>query len=95
MVLEGISHDRAAKLSAHTALAQMLGEMREDRGDIDEIRELQFERNSQYLAIDEWLASPETMPLDSMAEAIDATFLETAPSIRDARHGLRWLQRGN
>jgi hypothetical protein len=54
----------------------MLRGMREDRADIDEIRKLQFERDKQYLAIDEWLASPETIPLDSMAEAIDAIFLE-------------------
>ena len=54
----------------------MLGEMKEDRTDIDEIRELQFERDKQHLAIVQWLVSPETMPLDSVAQAVYATFLE-------------------
>jgi hypothetical protein len=39
IVLEGMSLDREAELSAHTALAQMPGEMREDSADLDEFRE--------------------------------------------------------
>jgi hypothetical protein len=74
--LEGIWQDRSAKLAAHTALAQMLEEMREDRDDVDEIRAEQFVRDQQYLAIEQWLGRPESIPLDSMKEAIDAIFLE-------------------
>ena len=49
IVLEGMSQDRQAKLSAHTALVQMLGEMREDSVDVNEIRELQLARDRQYI----------------------------------------------
>ena len=74
--LEGVTQDRAAKLSAHVALAQMLEEMKRDRIDVDEIRAEQMVRDQQYSAIEQWLANPETIPLDSMKEAIDAIFLE-------------------
>jgi hypothetical protein len=73
--LEGISQDRTVKLSAHTALAQMLGEMIKDRNDVDEIRAEQLVRDQQYLAVEQWLERPESIPLDSMKEAIDAIFL--------------------
>ena len=75
IVLEGMSQDREAKLSAHSALAQMLGEMKEDLADIDEIRALQLARDKQYSALSQWLARPESMPLDSVAEAMDSIFL--------------------
>ena len=65
----------------------MLREMREDRADIDEIRKLQFERDKKYLAVDEWLASPETIPLDSM----NATFLSWKPQPLAATFGMDTL----
>jgi len=74
IVLEGMSQDREAKLAAHTALAQMLDEMREDRYDVDEIRAQQFERDEQYKALIEWLASPESMPPDLVGAALDEIF---------------------
>ena len=74
IVLEGMSHDRAAEQAAHTALAQMLDEMREDRSDVGEIRAEQLERDGQYRALIQWLASPESMPLDSVGDAMDAVF---------------------
>jgi len=74
IVLEGMSQDREAEQAAHTALAQMLDEMREDRSDIGEIRVEQLERDGQYRALIQWLASPESMPLDSVGGAIDAIF---------------------
>jgi hypothetical protein len=74
IVLEGMSQDREAKLSAHTALAQMLGELREDSADLDEIRQEQLARDKQYVALDQWLALPESMPLDSATETIDSIF---------------------
>lgn len=74
IVLEGMSQDREAKLAAHTALAQMLDEMREDRHDVDKIRAQQFERDQQYKDLLQWLASPETMPPDLVGAALDEIF---------------------
>lgn len=74
IVLEGMSQDREAELSAHTALAQMVGEMRKDSADLDEIREEQLATDRQYKALDQWLESPESAPLDLVAEATDAIF---------------------
>lgn len=72
--LEGISQDHKAKTSAHLALVQMLGEMTEDTSDLEAIREEQLTRSRQYEDLDQWLASPETMPLDSVAETLDLVF---------------------
>ena len=74
IVLEGMSQDREAEQAAHTALAQMLDEMREDRSDVDVIRAEQRERDGQYDALIEWLASPDSIPLDSFGGAMDALF---------------------
>ena len=74
IVLEGMSQDREAKLAAHTALAQMLDEMREDRYDVGEIRTEQFKRDEQYRALTQWLASPESMPPDLVGDALDEIF---------------------
>jgi hypothetical protein len=75
IVLEGMSQEREAELAAHTALAQMLGEMREDSADVDDIRAMQFVRDKLYIDLDQWLESPESIPLDSMAESVDSIFL--------------------
>ena len=61
-------------MSAHLALVQMLAEMQEDAADIAEIRQEQLERSRQYVLLDQWLASPESMPLDSVAETLDLVF---------------------
>ena len=74
IVLEGMSQDRNAEQAAHTALAQMLDEMREDRSDVDVIRAEQRERDGQYEALIQWLASPESMPRDSFGSAMDSLF---------------------
>jgi hypothetical protein len=50
-------------------------EMIKDRNDVDEIRAEQLVRDQQYLAVEQWLERPESIPLDSMKEAIDAIFL--------------------
>ena len=72
--LEGMSQEREARTSAHLALVQMLGEMREDSADLEEIREEQLVRSSQYEDLDQWLANPDSVPLDSMAETLDLVF---------------------
>jgi hypothetical protein len=74
IVLEGVSHDREAKSSAHLALVQMLAELKEDSADLDEIREEQVVRSRQYVVLDQWLANPASMPLDSFGETLDLVF---------------------
>ena len=74
IVLEGVSQDREAKSSAHLALVQMLAELREDSADLEEIREEQLVRSKQYVILDQWLATPESKPLDSIAEMLDLVF---------------------
>lgn len=72
--LEGASQDRKSKSAAHLALVQMLAEMKEDAADVVEIRAEQLERSGQYVLLDKWLASPESMPTDSVAETLDLVF---------------------
>ena len=72
--LEGVSQDREAKASAHMALVQMLGELQKDSADVEDIREEQLARSRQYENLDKWLASPESMPLDSVAQMLDSVF---------------------
>ena len=72
--LEGMSQDREARTSAHLALVQMLGEMREDSADLEEIRKEQLARSKQYKNLDQWLAKPDSVPLDSMAETLHLVF---------------------
>ena len=74
IVLEGMSQDREEKLAAHTALAQMLDEMREDQSDVGEIRAEQIERDRQYRTLIKWLANPESLSPDIVGDAIDAIF---------------------
>ena len=74
IVLEGMSQDREAEQAAHTALAQMLDEMREDRSDVDVIRTEQSERDQQYDDLIQWLANPESVPRESFGSAMDALF---------------------
>lgn len=74
IVLESASQDREARSSAHLALVQMLAELREDSADLNEIREEQLERSKQYVVLDRWLSSPESIPLDSVSETLDLVF---------------------
>lgn len=83
IVLEGLSQEREARLSAHTALAQMLGEMQQDLVDLDEIRGEQLTRDRQYTDMEKWLADPESMPLDRMAEAMHAVFYRVVDNGND------------
>jgi len=74
IVLEGVSQDRESRSSAHLALVQMLAEMREDSADLHDIREDQLARSRQYLELDQWLANPELMPLETVGETLDLVF---------------------
>jgi len=72
IVLEAMSQDWAAQRAAYAALAQMLDEMREDSHDLEEIRAEQLERSEQYAALIKWLGNPDSMPIDSVAAAMDS-----------------------
>lgn len=72
IVLEGISADRRDARDAREALGQMLGEMRQDRADLQEIRAEQQERDRQYTDVDRWLSAPASIPADSFTVALDA-----------------------
>lgn len=72
IVLEGISADRRDAREARQALAQMLGEMRQDRADLQEIRAEQLERDGQYADLDRWLSVPASIPADSFTAALSA-----------------------
>lgn len=74
IVLEGVSQDRESWSSAHEALVQMLAEMKEDSADFNEIRKEQLVRSRQYMELDQWLASPDSIPLDSAGEMLDLVF---------------------
>jgi hypothetical protein len=74
IVLEGMSQDRAARREAHTALGQMLHELREDRSDLQEIRAEQIIKKRHFRSLDGWMASPEAMPLETFAGVIDSVF---------------------
>lgn len=74
IVLEGMSQDRKDEREARTALAQMLGEMKEDRSDLAEIRAEQLAHDRQYVTVDRWLASPASIPGDSMRSTLDTIF---------------------
>lgn len=71
IVLEGISQDRRDANAARIALVQMLGEMRQDRADLQEIRAEQRERDRQYVRLDGWLADPASIPADSFTATLD------------------------
>lgn len=72
IVLEGLSADRRDAREAREALAQMLGEMRQDRADLQEIRAEQRERDGQYADLDRWLSVPASIPADSFTAALNA-----------------------
>ena len=69
--LEGKSQDRARGREATAALAQLLGELREDRADLDEVRAEQLGLESRYRALLEWFTDPTSMPGDSVQEYLD------------------------
>ena len=95
IVLEGMSQDRAAKLSAHAALVQMLGDMKEDVAELEQVRAHQLALDKHYAALILWLENPESMPLDSVGDAMDAIFMDNRTFFQDVQRGPRWLLRGS
>ena len=76
IVLEGMSQDRAAKSAAHAALVQMLGDMKEDVAELEQVRAHQLALDKHYTALILWLEDPESMPLDAVGGAMDAVFMD-------------------
>ena len=71
IVLEGNSQDRARGREATAALAQLLGELQEDRADLDEVKAEQLDLSMRYETLLRWFADPATMPNDSVQEFLD------------------------
>ena len=69
--LESASQDRAEAEAARVALAQLLGELREDRDDFVRIIRVQNEQSQGYLDLGRWLAEPRAAPADSVGVAIN------------------------
>ena len=72
IVLEGNSQDRARGREATAALAQLLGELREDRADLDEVRAKQLEIASDHETLMTWFREPASLSGDSVTAYLDA-----------------------
>ena len=59
----------------------MLAEMKEESADFNEIRKEQLVRSRQYMELDQWLASPDSIPLDSAGEILDLVFSRAEPAV--------------
>ena len=69
--LENRSQDRGQKQEATAALSQLLGEVQQDRADLDEVQAEQLDLKSRYESLLDWFADPATMPNDSVQEFLD------------------------
>ncbi len=72
--LESKSQDIEAKKAAHTALAQMVDEMRADLGDVEVIRAVQLDQSRKYKSMIKWLSNYKSIPLSSFGSDVDAIF---------------------
>jgi len=68
--LEGASQRRSERSAARVALAQLLGELREDVRDFDRIIAKQDSLDVDYSNLTRWLASPGPSPADSVGGAL-------------------------
>lgn len=66
IVLEGNSQDRARGREATAALAQLLGELHEDRADLEEVRAKQLEIASDHETLMTWFREPASLSGDSV-----------------------------
>jgi hypothetical protein len=74
VALEGASQDRTEYEQAVEALTQLHGELLEDQTDFHRIIGLQDELGRSYQDLVRWLDTPETMPSDSVGEALTAVW---------------------
>lgn len=68
--LERVSQERADRAAARVALAQLLGELREDLRDIDRIAAKQDSLDGDYTNLARWLAAWPSHPTDSVGDAL-------------------------
>lgn len=66
IVLEGNSQDRARGREATAALAQLLGELQEDRADLDEVQAKQLEIANGHETLMTWFREPASLSGDSV-----------------------------
>ncbi len=71
IVLEGLSQDRGRREDARAALVQLLGELRQDREDLAEVRAEQEDLDSRYQDLLRWFGSPSALPSDSVQNTLD------------------------
>ncbi len=72
IVLEGNSQDRARGREATAALAQLLGELREDRADLDEVQAKQLEIASDHETLMAWFRTPASLSGVSVTATLNA-----------------------
>lgn len=68
--LESSNQARNDRSAAREALAQLLGELREDQADFSRIIAVQGARHRDYTNLGRWLVEPASAPLDSVGAAI-------------------------
>lgn len=71
ILLEGKADDSASSADAHTSLAQLTAELRSDQEDLARIRRNQVELAGVHDDLLRWLASPASLPGDSVQAALD------------------------
>ncbi len=69
--LESKSQDRARGREATAALAQLLGELREDRADLEEVRAKQLKIARHHEVLVTWFREPATLSGDSVTTYLD------------------------
>ena len=74
IVLEGVSDTRARRADAEQALIRLQTELQQDRSDLTDILAAQRDRQVRHARIDRWLASPGTLPGDSLSADLTALF---------------------
>ena len=69
--LEGVAADSSSYTDAHAALGQLVAELDADRADLARIRQNQAELSVAYDDLLRWLATPESLPEDSVQAGLD------------------------
>lgn len=69
--LEGLADDAERAADAHAVLAQVSAELASDLEAIPAIRQQQGELADVYDALSDWMASPRSLPADSVQSALD------------------------
>lgn len=69
--LEGVAADSSSSADAHATLTQLAAELRADGEDLARIRGTQVGHAGAYDDLLRWLATPESLPGDSVQAALD------------------------